>query len=540
MFDRQHLSGDLYGGITAAAVALPLALAFGVASGLGALAGIYGAIIVGFFAALLGGTKMQISGPTGPMTVVVAAIVTQFGDNLATVFSIVILAGLLQIGFGLAGLGRYIKLVPQTVVSGFMTGIGLIVIILQIGPLLGFVSPAGSNLVKLAAIPAMLAALNWQALILGIFSFVMVTYLPKSISRYFPSTLLAVIAGTLIGVFVLQNAPTIGAIPSGLPSFYLPGFSLAETPDIIRFALVLAFLGSIDSLLTSLAADSKTHTQHDSNRELLGQGAGNLVAGLFGSVPGAGATMRTFVNIRAGGKTRLSGVTHSLVLLLLTVVFASEASRIPLAVLGGILLRVGIDIIYWRNLRRIIKLPRPGVVVMLTTLLLTVFVDLITAVAVGIVMTSVLFVSKMASIQMESVRFSFGKGAELDLSETEKQLMEDLGEKIVLFQVEGPLSFATARDITRMMEQTPKNDVLLVDLSKVPFIDSSAAASLEEVTENLTMSGDHVVIYGANQRVLDTLKKTDVYKALGNDQIVSGRQEALLVAQKLITGKVQA
>ena len=250
--------------------------------------------------------------------------------------------------------------------------------------------------------------------------------------------------------------------------------------------------------------------------------------------------MRTFVNIRAGGKTRLSGVTHSLVLLLLTVVFASEASRIPLAVLGGILLRVGIDIIDWRNLRRIIKLPRPGVVVMLTTLLLTGFVDLITAVAVGIVMTSVLFVSKMASIQMESVRFSFGKGAELDLSETEKQLMEDLGEKIVLFQVEGPLSFATARDITRMMEQTPKNDVLLVDLSKVPFIDSSAAASLEEVTENLTMSGDHVVIYGANQRVLDTLKKTDVYKALGNDQIVSGRQEALLVAQKLITGKVQA
>tara|TARA_R110000824_G_scaffold336_1_gene1708 strand:- start:130036 stop:131661 length:1626 start_codon:yes stop_codon:yes gene_type:complete len=533
MFDKQNLSGDIYGGITAAAVALPLALAFGVASGLGALAGIYGAIIVGFFAALLGGTKMQISGPTGPMTVVVAAIVTQYGDNLLTVFSIIMLAGLIQISFGLAGFGRYIKLVPQTVVSGFMTGIGIIVIILQIGPLLGFVSPAGSNMVKLAAIPAMLVDVNWQALALGLLSFIIVTYIPKSIGRYFPSTLLAVIVGTLLGFFVLTDAPSIGAIPSGLPSLYFPSFDLFDVANIIRFALILAFLGSIDSLLTSLAADSKTHTLHDSNRELVGQGVGNLLAGFLGAVPGAGATMRTFVNIRAGGKTRLSGVSHSLVLLALTVVFATEASYIPLSVLGGILLRVGIDIIDWRNLKRIIKLPRPGVVVMLTTLLLTVFVDLITAVAVGIVMTSVLFVSKMAKIQMESVKFSFASGAEPEMNEEEQKLMQALGEKVVLFHVEGPLSFATARDITRMMEQTPKNDVLVIDLSRVPFIDSSAAASLEEVTENLAASGDHVLIFGANQRVLDTLRKTDVFNVIGENRIVETRREALLLAQKL-------
>jgi SulP family sulfate permease len=534
MNPKNSLSGDIYGGITAAAVALPLALAFGVASGLGALAGIYGAIIVGFFASLFGGTNVQISGPTGPMTVVVASIVTQFSSNLLTVFTIVMLAGLFQIGFGLAGLGRFIKLVPQTVVSGFMTGIGVIVIILQLGPLLGFASPAGSNLVKLAALPAMITGLNWQALVLGLFSFVLVSYCPKQINRYFPATLLSVILGTLIGIFLFSNAPTIGDIPSGLPSFYLPSFSIHDLPLIIRFALILAFLGSIDSLLTSLAADSKTGTLHNSNRELVGQGIGNLLAGCFGSTPGAGATMRTFVNIQAGGKSRLSGIIHSVVLLVIALVFSTEASRIPLAVLAGILLRVGINIIDWRNIKRVTSLPRPGVAVMLTTLLLTVLVDLITAVAVGIVMASVLFVSKMASVQMESIKFSFGSGNEIDLNDDERQLMDDMGNKAMLFQVEGPLSFATARDITRMMQQTPRNEVLIIDLSKVPFIDSSAAATLEEMTEKLAANGDHLVIFGASPRVINTLEKTDVYNVLGAENIVASRLEALQIARHLV------
>lgn len=534
MTQKHSISGDIYGGITAAAVALPLALAFGVASGLGALAGIYGAIIVGFFASLFGGTNVQISGPTGPMTVVVASVVTQFGDNLLIVFSIVMLAGLFQIGFGLAGLGRFIKLVPQTVVSGFMTGIGVIVIILQLGPLLGFSSPQGSNLIKLAAVPAMIAGVNWQALILGVFSFLLVSYCPKWLNRYFPSTLLAVITGSLLGVFLLDNAPTIGDIPSGLPTFYLPSLSIHDLPLVIRFALTLAFLGSIDSLLTSLAADSKTGTLHNSNQELIGQGIGNLMAGCFGSTPGAGATMRTFVNIQAGGNSRLSGIIHAIVLLVIALVFASEASHIPLAVLAGILFRVGINIIDWRNIKRVTQLPRPGVAVMLTTLVLTVLVDLITAVAVGIVMASVLFVSKMANVQMESIKFSFGSGNEIDLNNDEKDLMDAMGNKVLLFQVEGPLSFATARDITRMMQQTPRNEVLVIDLSKVPFIDSSAAATLEEMTEKLAANGDHMVIFGAAPRVINILKKTDVYNVIGAENIVSDRMEALTIANKLV------
>lgn len=534
---KNNLSGDLYGGITAAAVALPLALAFGVASGLGALAGLYGAIILGFFAALFGGTHVQISGPTGPMTVVVAGIVAQFGDSLALVFSIFMLAGLLQIGFGLAGFGRYIKLVPQTVVSGFMTGIGLIVIILQLAPLLGYESDPGDNLAKLSVIPGMLLALNWQALLLGGLSFGIVSYSPKMIRRYFPPTLIALFVGTVLGLTLLPEAPVIGEIPRGLPSLYWPQFELESLPGMLRFALVLAFLGAIDSLLTSLAADSKTRTLHDSNRELIGQGIGNTLTGVFGASPGAGATMRTFVNIQAGGKTRLSGAVHAVVLLLLTLAFSVQASHIPLAVLAGILLRVGIDIIDWRNMKRMRHLPRPGVIVMLTTLLLTVFVDLITAVAVGFAMTSVLFISKTAKAQMASAKFSSAADKEFNFTPEEQALVDELADKVLIFQVEGPLSFATARDITRMMQLSPQNDVLVIDLSKVPFIDSSAAATLEEATENLASNGDYIVIFGARPDALQTLRKNNVFSVIGADNILPDRLQALHRARKLALGE---
>jgi len=531
---NRNLAGDIGGGFAAAAVALPLALAFGVASGLGALAGIYGAIVVGFFASAFGGTSVQISGPTGPMTVVVATIVSHFSGNLGLVFTVIMLAGVLQIVFGKAGFGQYIKLVPQPVISGFMTGIGAIVIILQIGPMLGFDSPQGSNLVKLAASPAMVLHANFHAVFLGLFSFIVVSFTPKKISNYVPSTLLAVVFGTIIGILFFKQAPVIGEIPSGLPALYLPSVNLADLPEIIRFAMLLAFLGSIDSLLTSLAADSKTKTHHDSNRELIGQGIGNLSAGLIGAVPGAGATMRTFVNIASGGTTRRSGIIHAAFLLIMALVFAKEASHIPLAVLGGILLKVGIDIIDWRTLMRIRKLPRPGVFIMLTTLTLTVFVDLLTAVAAGTVMASVIFVSKMADFQMKNIKSSLGGNVAFDLTTEEENILDQVGDKVVLLQIEGPLSFATARDITLMMEETASNDVLLIDLSRVPFIDSSAASTLEQATERLVANDDHIIILGACDRVLRILQKTDVFEMVGEGQFVANRLDALKLAQKLV------
>lgn len=530
---RLHRS-DFLGGFAAAIVALPLALAFGVASGLGALAGLYGAIAVGFFAAVFGGTPVQISGPTGPMTVVMATVVLHFSGEPEKAFATVILAGLIQLTFGLARFGRYIKLVPQPVVSGFMSGIGLIVIISQIAPLTGFAALQEGTLAAIAAAPGMLGNLEMDAFILGLCAFVISSFLPKEIARFIPSTLLAVVAGSLLGIFVFPEASVIGSIPSGLPELQIPSIALTEVPYIIRFALILAFLGSIDSLLTSLVADSVARTTHDSNRELIGQGIGNVVAGFVGGTPGAGATMRTLVNVKAGGKTAVSGAIHALILLLIIVFFSELASRIPLAVLAGILFKVGIDIIDWRGLKRALQAPRKAVFIMFTTLALTVLVDLMTAVAVGIVMAAVLYVARTAEEQLSSARFTFGSNDGVNLNEEEAAILDAGKGRIVLFHIEGPLSFASARDISRMLRSSGDKDVLAIDLSRVPFIDSSACAALEEVILALDAAGDKVIIFGARPLVVEYLRKTQVLSLLQDGGVAENQLDALRNAQAFI------
>ncbi len=312
-----NLRGDIFGGLTAAVVALPLAMAMGLASGAGPIAGIYGAIFVGFFAALFGGTPAQVSGPTGPMTVVMAIIFTQYtsmfpGDpaqGATLAFTVVILGGLFQICFGLLKVGKYIELVPHPVVSGFMGGIGIILISLQIGPLLGQNSPP-KPLEALLAIPSFLNSPHIHALYLGLITIALVylipLYLPR-LNRLLPAPLFALITGTLCYLFFLNdtNIPIIGHIPKGFPDFVIPTIPIEYLPGMVKSGLILAALGTIDSLLTSLVADNITRTQHKSNRELIGQGIGNTFAGFFGGLPGAGATMRTVVNVKAGGLTRL-------------------------------------------------------------------------------------------------------------------------------------------------------------------------------------------------------------------------------------------
>lgn len=527
----QRNKGDLFGGITAAIVALPLALAFGVASGAGALAGLWGAILVGFFAALLGGTRHQVSGPTGPMTVVMALVITQLGGNLAAAFTVVVLAGGLQILFGALGIGRYVKLVPQPVVSGFMSGIGFIIIILQLAHGLGHAPPAGEIVEKLAALPAMAASPNLQALALCAICLGIMSFTPKTIAARVPPPLIAIVAGTVAGVMVFPAAPVIGDIPTGLPALTIPNITLADLPAILRFALILAFLGSIDSLLTSLVADSVTRTHHDSNRELIGQGVGNIAAGLFGGIAGAGATMRTLVNIRAGATSRLSGAIHAVVLLALVLGFGGAASHIPLAVLAGILLKVGYDIIDWPYLKRIRVVPRAGVVIMLTTLLMTVFVDLMTAVAVGIVMASLLFVARMADAQMQTAKLAFSSTHAPDLAPEEAAILDGAAGRIVLLHIEGPLSFGSARDIARLMQASAEKDALVVDFTDVPFVDTSASMALEETILALRELGDTVILFGVRERVRETLGKTGVLKHLEGRQIAATRLEALRAAR---------
>lgn len=554
----RNIRGDIYGGLTAAVVALPLALAMGVSSGAGPIAGIYGAIFVGLFAALFGGTPAQVSGPTGPMTVVMAAIFTQYtamfpedpAHGAALAFTVVIMGGLFQILFGFLKLGRYINLIPHPVVSGFMSGIGVIIILLQLGPLLGHAAQSGP-MASVEAIPHIFANPVADALMLGGFALVVVYLLPKSINRILPAPLVALILGTLGLVLwhggeiatVVQDGKTLykigeatvlGDIPTGFPTPTLPVFELGLLVGMIKSALTLAALGAIDSLLTSLVADNVTRTYHEPNRELVGQGIGNTIAGFFGGLPGAGATMRTVVNVRAGGRTPISGALHALVLLTIVLGAGVVARYIPHALLAGILVKVGTDIIDWDYLKRLKHAPKAGIAIMFTVLFTTVFVDLITAVAVGMIMSSFLFMQRMVDLQMESVTAITDPHAEAPLSDDERSVMNDAKGRILLYHIAGPMSFGAAKGMARRLAKFDEYDVLVLDLSDVPQIDFTSTRALDDMLHDAWDSGRDAYLVGCGPQVCDMLKKNGVVDKMHEDRLKKHRIDALNDALTLI------
>lgn len=531
-----NIRGDIYGGLTAAVVALPLALAFGVASGAGPVAGLYGAIFVGFFAALFGGTPAQISGPTGPMTVIMAGVITQYAHEPAMAFTVVMMAGLFQILFGVLKLGRYINLMPFPVVSGFMSGIGCIIIILQLPPLLGHVGPGGGVLATLLALPEIIVDPVPTALALGLVCLVIVYRMPARLQRLLPAPLVALVAGTALAVLLLPGAPVLGEVPSGLPVPQLPVFEISEVPGMVRAALVLALLGSIDSLLTSLVADNVTQTYHNSDRELIGQGIGNTIAGLFGAIPGAGATMRTVVNVRAGGRTPISGALHALVLLAVVLGLGALARHIPHAVLAGILLKVGIDIVDWGYIRRLRDAPRAGVLFMLIVLLLTVFVDLITAVGVGIVLASLLFVKRMSDLQLANIRTLTGDAEDSVLGAEEKALLAAGQGRVILFHFTGPFSFGAAKGMARRLAAAGQYDVLILDLTDVPMLDSSASLALEDAILQAEKRGKDVFLVGVRPEVESVLDRLGIIDLLPAGHHHLSRLSALQHALERIGG----
>jgi SulP family sulfate permease len=535
-----NLRGDLFGGLTAAVVALPLALAFGVASGAGPAAGLYGAIFVGLFAALFGGTPAQVSGPTGPMTVVMTGVITQYAGEPALAFSVVMMAGAMQIAFGAFKLGRYIALVPYPVISGFMTGIGVIIIILQLGPLVGHAAPVGGVANALAALPGFFAAPVWHAAAVGLAALGIAWLTPAKIARFIPPPLIALVVGTLLVFTFFDEASTLGEIPAGLPAVRIPVISLPLLADMIMSAFVLALLGSIDSLLTSLVADSVTKTHHHSDRELVGQGVGNMIAGLFGAIPGAGATMRTVANVRAGGRTPLSGALHALVLLAVALGLGPLAAHIPHAVLAGILIKVGIDIIDWSYLGRIGRAPTAGIAFMLIVAALTVFVDLITAVGVGIVLASLLLVKRMADLQIANTKKITGDDAHIHLDAAEAAAFERCRDRLMLIHIEGPMSFGAAKEMARKLGAADQYAVMVLDLSDVPFIDSTSAIALDEVIRQARERRKPVLMVGLCASVRSVLEKLDVLDTLGASALFDVRLEALDHAAELISGAADA
>ena len=504
-----NVRGDITGGITAGVVALPLALALGVASGVGPMAGMYGAIAVGFFAALFGGTPSQISGPTGPMVVVLAGLFASLSGNVELIFTAVLLAGLFQIRFGFLGIGNYIRLVPYPVISGFMSGIGAIIIILQIGRLLGH-EPPGGTLGALGYIPTALADINFATLALGVGTLVIAYKWPASLGKYVPGALAALIIGTLVSLFI-TNVPILGDIPTGLPSLHLPTFESSTLLLVLEAAFILAILGAIDSLLTSLVADNMTRTRHDSSKELIGQGIGNTVAGLIGGIAGAGATMRTVVNIRSGGKERLSGMVHAMVLLAVVMGLSPLASAIPHAVLAGILVKVGLDIVDWSYLKRAHSGPRWDFALMLLVLGLTVFVDLITAVGVGVVLAALAYVRQIAQLQIEELK----KIPDTLNDPKENALLEKAKGKISIFSFGGPLSFGAAADLGHHVREwvKPGSRVLILDFSRVPTMDVSASMAVGTVTSDAKNSGRQLMVCGASDKVREVLDNVNASSA---------------------------
>ena len=543
----KHVRGDLFGGLTAAVIALPMALAFGFASGAGAEAGLYGAIIVGFFAALFGGTPTLISEPTGPMTVVItgviASLVAADPDNgMAMAFTVVMMAGAFQIAIGALKLGKYVTLMPYNVVSGFMSGIGLILIILQIGPAIGIASPKGGVIGTLQALPTLLSQLQPADLILATLTVLMILFFPKGLRKFAPPQLVAMIVGTILSLTVLSSfgggadsMRRIGEISLEAPSLTIPTFSGAQFRTMIVDAGVLGILGSIDALLTSVVADSLTRTEHDSNKELVGQGIGNIVSGLFGGLPGAGATMGTVVNIKAGGRTALSGLSRAIILLVVVVGASGLTQNIPLSVLAGIIIKVGIDIIDWGFLKRAHHISYKSAMIMYGVIFLTVFVDLVVAVGVGVFVANILTIEKLSQLRSDKgVTAVTDDDDTISLTPEEKLLLEQGNDKILLFSLSGPMIFGVAKAIARERSAVQNCEALVLDLSEVPHLGVTTSLSIENAIQEAVDGDRTVYIVGAKGQTYKRLTKLGLLDIIPAERFLSDRTEALRQAVQTI------
>ena len=527
--------GDLFGGITAAVVGLPVALAFGVASGMGAAAGLYGAIGVGLFAALFGGTRSQISGPTAPMTVAMAVIITEHASSMSEALVVVMMGGFLQILLGVLRIGRYVAYTPHVVISGFMSGIGLIVMLIQALPFIGAPAAPGGVVGTIHVLSEAIGDVNYSAFAIAFVTLAVGVLWPRRLSRIVPGTLVALIAGTLLSVLWLIDVPVIGIIPSGLPEIVLVPPTADFLLRAIEPALILALLGSVDSLLTSLIADSMTGTRHRADQELVGQGIGNMVAGLIGGLPGAGATMGTVTNIRAGGTTRLSGAVRAIILLVLLMGLGWIVEPIPHAVLAGILMKVGWDIVDWRMLKRIHRLRVEHLSILLITLGLTVFVDLVTAVAIGLIVAGMAHARKLESLELDSVVSVPLLDRQFFTPEYEKSGMDEFTARVGLVALRGSFTVASSKKLVGVISEDIKDhDVVIFDFSGATYIDDSAAMVVEQLMGVATSEDTAFIVMSLSGSVEDTLSALGIIQRVPKARIVETLDEAREVARKLL------
>lgn len=601
-FDFSNLRGDFFGGLTAGIVALPLALAFGAQTALGPMAGLYGAIAIAILAALFGGTPTQVSGPTAPMTVVSSAVIAnamiEVGANsveeaLPLILATFFLAGLIEMILGIIKLGRYIKYIPYPVVSGFMSGIGVIIIITQLFPALGYNPTNDEALVtsRMAKAEEQLLegiireeerlgtaervmdeavfdrtaqrfdqvedaeilaearrqakrqtsgttgtianitrpfttpnGINWLNFLLTIGT-ILIIYGFKRITTAVPSSLVALVVLTLAAFFFIPEGavPIIGEVEQGLPPVYFNFFGQFANPSLLlkifEFAISLALLGAIDSLLTSVVADNITKTRHDPNQELIGQGIGNMGSALIAGLPGAGATMRTVINAKSGGKTKISGIIAGAFLLAVLLGLSGIVRYIPNGVLAGILITVGIGIIDYKGFRHLRSIPRGDAVVMIAVLLLTVFVGLLEAVAIGMVLAVFLFMKKTADTVEEGA-----ETGSLEAFSREKpwadegDLIDRVGDRVFIKHLDGPLFFGFVSSFQAMVNQLPMLDVVIIRMERVPYIDQSGLYAMEDAVLDLQGRGIAVAFTGLNDQVHDMLERINLVPGLVGEE----------------------
>ena len=535
-YDLKSLRGDLFGGFTAAIVALPVALAFGIASGMGAAAGLYGAVAVGLFAALFGGTRSQVSGPTAPLTVAMAVIVTTHAGTLSEALAIVVLGGVLQILLGVSRIGRYVAYTPHVVVSGFMSGIGIIIIVMQVLPLLGAPPAQGGALGAIRALPEVIGQANVSALGVGALAVAVGALWPQRLEGVLPGTLVALLVGTGLGVWWFTDAPTIGQIPSGLPALQWTTPSMSFVAGALGPALILALIASVDSLLISLVADSLTGTAHKPNRELVGQGVGNVVAGLFGGLPGAGSPVFTITNIRSGGRTRVSGVVCALLLLAVLFGLGGLAEPIPQAALSAILMLVGWSLIDWHVLARLHRIRQEHLVVMLATLGLTVFVDLITGVAAGLIAAGMVHARQLERLELDSA-ISVPLLDQAFFADRQDGGSDPYSARVGLVSLRGRFTVASSRKLMQVIGADIKDhEVVIFDFSGASYVDYSTAIVLEGLLNEAARSQTESIVVGvgADGPVADTLDRLDVLRRVPPDRVVDSLAEARAVAARLL------
>jgi SulP family sulfate permease len=534
-FEHFQFRGDLFGGVTTAIISLPLALAFGVSSGAGAEAGIWGAILVGLFAALFGGSNSLISEPTGPMTVIMTAVLTAMmakypEQGLAMAFTVVMMAGAFQFILGSLKLGKYVTLMPYSVISGFMSGIGIILIILQFAPLLGHQSPAGGVIGTLTNLPSFIADLHFAELILGLATLAVIFYFPKKYRKYVPAQLVALVLITLISVIIFDtdSIRRIGPIPTGLPNLVFPTFTAEQMVSMVIEAMVLGTLGCIDTLLTAVIADSLTRQEHDSNKELKGQGIANMISGLFGALPGAGATMGTVVSIQAGARSPAAAIIRAIILMLVVLVAGSLIEPIPMAVLAGIALFVGISILDWSFLQRAHKASMQQTAIMYSVMFLTVFVDLLVAVGLGVFISNIIVIERLSREQAKHVKaISDADHDDVPLNRDERTILDKAKGQILFFYLSGPMIFSVSKAISRQHSSVHKYKAMILDLSDVPMIDMTVGLALENAIKDAIEAHCEVFIYCPNDDAKHQLERLGIDELIGKERFVNTRLQAL-------------